>query len=173
MSTFGRLIQPKAGYGYIWQKVEGLKELDAKLTELGPKIARKLGNSATRKGAQVIRDQARENARHFKGKYTTGFIEQNIIQFRPRRSRKTGYQLITNAMNVGVRLKGKGATRPRRRKGVLKDYPAYYWFMVHFGTRFQRKQDFLSQAFDTKKHQAQTIMIDELRQKIAKEYSKR
>jgi HK97 gp10 family phage protein len=171
MSLF-RLIAPKAGLGYVRYQVKGLKELDARLTALGPKIARKIGNRATLKGGRVIRDEAIRNAQRFTQGYTTHFLEQNIIHFRPRRHKKTGYQEVTNAMHVGVRLKGKGATRRKMRKGIAKQYPAYYWFMVNYGTRKQKRQPFLTNAFESKKHEAQTIMIDTLRQGIDKEAGK-
>lgn len=166
--NFGRLIAPKAGYGYLRMNVEGLKELDAKLTALGPKIAKKIGNRATRLGAKVIRDEAIRNAPVHP--VNGGLLKANIIHFRPRIHKRAQY--VTNAMYVGVRLKGKGTTRLKRRKGVEKQYPAYYWFMVEFGTRKQKRQRFLRNAFDSKSGEARDIMIRELRAGIEKEAGK-
>lgn len=151
-------------------QVLGLKELDRRLTELGPKISRKLGNRATAKGAAVIRDEARRRAR-FSGGYSTGFVQQNIIQFRPSKRRRE----VANEINIGVRLKGSKKKRlaqrtiRRMRHGrKVNAYPGYYWFMLEFGTRNMRAQPFLRPAFESQAGAAMNRTIESLREGIAK-----
>ena len=157
-----------ANYQHI--TVEGLRELDRRLTELGPKIARKLGNNATAKGAAVIRDEARRRAQ-FEGGYSTGFVRQNIMQFRPSRKRRE----IANEIHIGVRLRGSRKKRlaqrtiRRMRHGKkVNAYPGYYWFMLEFGTRYMRAQPFLRPAFEAQGTAAMNKTIETLRAGLQK-----
>lgn len=159
-------------------KISGLAELDRKLTDLGPKIARKTGYHATAKGAAVIRDRARQVA-HFRGGYSTGYIRENIIQFRPSKRGfgvTKGQGRLACTINVGVRLKGsrkqrlaKMTVRRRRAGRLIKAYPGYYWFMVEFGTQKMAAQPFMRPAFESSSRQALQVTIDTLRADIAKQ----
>jgi HK97 gp10 family phage protein len=160
---------------YSTIKVEGLRELERKLANLPRKVARKLGYRAVAKGASLIRDEARRRAVFVKG-FSTGLVKKNIMQFRPTRRRS---MMASGAMaaeiDVGVRLRGskkklRGLRRVMLRRGpgnsTRAALPAYYWFMVEFGTRKMAAQPFLRPAFETQKHAALRVMIDTLRKSI-------
>jgi HK97 gp10 family phage protein len=151
-------------------QVQGLRELERRLTELGPKIARKIGNKATAKGAAVIRDEARARARFTRG-YSTGYIKDNIIQFRPTRRRRE----LENEIHIGVRLRGSRKKRlaqrtvSRMRRGrKVNAYPGYYWFMLEFGTRNMAAQPFLRPAFESRAGAALAKTIETLRANLDK-----
>jgi HK97 gp10 family phage protein len=157
-----------ASYQHI--QVEGLRELDRRLTELGPKLAKKVGWRATGKGAAVVRDAARNLARFERG-YSTGFTKSNIILFKPSKRRRE----LATEMHVGVRLKGTRKQRlskrtiKRQRQGrQILAYPGYYWFMLEYGTKHMAKQPFLGPAFNATQHQALDKMIAEVRAGIEK-----
>jgi HK97 gp10 family phage protein len=144
-------------------RVDGLAELERRLQQLEPKIARRYGYRATAAGAAVIRDEARRQAVFVHG-FSEGLIRKNIMQFRPRRGRD---RRMAAEIDVGVRLKGsrkkrRALGRQMRRKGAggseRSAFPAYYWFMVEFGTAKMAAQPFLRPAFEQKKHEAVQVV---------------
>lgn len=113
----------KAGGG---QKaiVTGVKELDAILRDLEPKLARKYIRKGMRDGMKLVRDQARADAPVRSG------TMRKAIKVRAGRSRKRGRIAIEVRVGEGD---FKGDT--------------FYGAFVEYGTSRQKAQEFMLRAF--------------------------
>lgn len=156
-------------------KVEGLKELDRRLKELGPKVASKALRSAVSAGAQVIRKDAQVRVAK-----DTGRLKKAIFISRSRSASTQTKQTYI----VGVRS---------GRKEQKKDRDAYYWRFIEFGhkprkpkspayiarlqregrslemgTQFVAARPFLVPAFESKKQEAFEKFRQKLRENIKK-----
>ena len=114
-------------------EVTGLKELDRKLKQLEPKLAKKALRKAVSAAAEPIRKEARRLAPR-----RTGFLARNIIKSVKRR----GSIVLAKI-------------------GTSKD--AFYGLFVEFGTETgTTAKPFLRPAFDTQKNRALAVMREKL-----------
>lgn len=121
-------------------KVEGLGEIDRKLRLLPQRVGINAMRRALRKGANVIRDAARANARTIDDPQTRENIEKNIVVAGGgrRREKQAGGPL----MRVGVR----GGARPTSGDNGAPGGNTTYWRMVEFGTSRSRAKPFMRNA---------------------------
>ncbi len=136
------------------EKVEiiGLKQLDKKLREIAKVTDKNLLSPALRKAANVIRDEARDNApRSFGG----GGIKHVRDEIKVRRDSNPQLSGSNEIMYI---------------KPFHKD--VYYWRFVEFGTVNQKGQRFLTKAYDTKKREAVTVFMQSLSKSIIRETKK-
>jgi HK97 gp10 family phage protein len=120
----------------VTMHVDGLKELEKKLRELGPDIARNALRAGVRAGANLIKDDAVRNAPEDTGTLKKATYIKHI------RERSNNYQ---QTFFVGVRHGKKYAKRGQ---------DAYYWRFVEFGTAKMSAKPFLRPAFERKKEAA-------------------
>lgn len=133
-------------------QVLGLKQLDRKLRELAKSTDKNLLSPALRKAANVIRDQARQNApRSFGG----GGVKHVRDEIKVRRD--------PNPMI-------KGSNEIMYVKPFHKD--VFYWRFVEFGTVNQKGQRFMTKAYDSKKQEAVKQFMETLSKSIIRETKK-
>jgi len=135
-------------------QILGLKELDKKVRELTKATGKNFLSPALRKAANVIRDQAIQNA--------------------PRDETPDNIH-IKDALKVrrdsNPQAEGKNEimyVKPFKTKKL----PVYYWRFVEFGTVKQKGQRFLTKAYDSKKKEAVRVFMESLGKAIIRETKK-
>lgn len=108
-----------------------LQRLNARLTEITEKIAKKALRTAARKGMSIVRDDVKANA------------PEDRSDGADRIKVKTSIALTTqfrgSNLYVKVGIRGGAKKNP--------DTP-YYWRMVEFGTKNQAAQPFMAPALE-------------------------
>lgn len=146
--------------------VEGLAEIERKLKQLPEKIGRNAMRRALRKGANVIRDAARSNAKRIDDTKTREQIWKNIAvaSAGKRREREAGGVM----MRVGVR----GGAKPTRGDNGTPGGNTTHWRFVELGTSEARAQPFLTPAGAEKAQAAYDATAADMIKQIDKELSK-
>lgn len=138
-------------------QVSGLDVTLARMKELPLALRRKGFRAAARKGANVVRDQARQNARKVDDPATREQISKNIVAAFASRASKASGDIV---FRVGVRggAKQYANTRENVRKGLSgKTYQTlgdkknpggdtWYWRFIELGTARTSAQPFLRPA---------------------------
>ncbi|MEO6659445.1 MAG: HK97-gp10 family putative phage morphogenesis protein [Burkholderiaceae bacterium] len=146
--------------------VEGLEGVLDALKKLPAEVGAKCGGpakAALRKGANVIRDLAINNAPR-----ASGFMASQIATSRDSKPQLVG---ATEHFWVGVRRgKSKRYANTKRNRGRQRagktyqvDGNAYYWKFLEFGTEKMKAQPFLRPAFESRKEDALNVIVAELR----------
>ena len=128
-------------------KIEGAKAMDDVLDILGPKIARGLGQAATRAGAKVIVEEAKRIVPDPTGRLRDSIVIKAI----PNKGREKN--------QVGVLI---GFEKPESR----------YAGLVEFGTSHSAAHPFMRPAMDTKAAEALDAMGASLTKGIKREANK-
>lgn len=152
--------------------VEGLAEIERKLKQLPEKIGKNAMRRALRKGANVIRDAAKANARRIDDPQTREKIHENIAVASGgrRREREAGGVM----MRVGVR----GGARLTRGDNGAPGGNTTYWRFVEFGARVElgnsedRAQPFLTPAGVEKAQAAYDATAADMTKQLDKEIAK-
>jgi HK97 gp10 family phage protein len=119
--------------------LNGIDELNAKLAGLKYDVQKKGGRFALRKAAQVIRDQARANARQVDDAETGRNIATNIIEKWNGRLNKTTGDL---GFRVGVNQGAVLQKNPNKAGGA----PTPHWRLLEFGTEKMAARPFMVPA---------------------------
>jgi len=120
----------------------GVDELSKKLEGLSYDIQKKGGRFALRKAAQVIRDQARSNAKAVDDSETGRSIAQNITEkWGSRYNKLTGDLMFRVGVNQGAVLPKKGQTVDESAGG-----PTPHWRLLEFGTEKMPARPFMVPA---------------------------
>lgn len=148
--------------------VTGLAEIERKLKLLPERVGRNAMRRALRKGANVIRDAARANARRIDDPETREAIYKNIAVAGGgrRREREAGGVM----MRVGVR----GGARPLK-NGTDTGLPGgntTHWRFVELGTSQARAQPFLTPAGVEKAQAAYDAIAADAIKQVDKELSR-
>lgn len=114
-------------------RVEGLRELEAKLRRIPPRIARNTVGAALRTGARIILRQAKQNARRAGG---TGTLARALVMARDRRARRDApayaiYARRGKSYQMGMRQGRQGSNRRANRSNM----DGYYFRWVELGTK--------------------------------------
>ncbi len=125
-------------------KINGLEGIEKKLKELPDKFAYRGMRRALRRGANVIRDHARRNAKNLDAPATREAIYKNIAVAGGGRKRER--QVCGPMMRVGVR---GGARFNPAADGLPGGNTTGYWRLLEFGTSRQRAQPFMRNAIVT------------------------
>jgi len=133
----------------VRMEIQGLAELERKMRQLGPKLAKNALRSAVNAGAQIIKKEAQARA-----PVHTGKLKKKAIYVTRSREESTATK---QAYKVGVRM---------GRKEQKKGRDAFYWWYLEFGTKFVKKMPFLAPAFEAKKLQALDRIKQKLKQKL-------
>lgn len=138
-------------------KMNGVDELAKKLDGLKYDMAKKGGRFALRKAAQVIRNQARQNAQRVDDSQTGRSIARNIVEkWNGRLNRQTGDLGFRVGVNQGAVLPKKGE-RPDESAGG----PTPHWRLLEFGTEKMRARPFMVPAMESSAQQATDTFITE------------
>lgn len=143
-------------------KMNGVEELSKKLEGLKYDMARKGGRFALRKAAQVIRDQARNNAQRVNDPETAATISRNITErWASRFAKSSGDLMFRVGIQGGVfgKLQGDitGAygdkfTKATRKRGAINgDLPGgdtRHWGYLEFGTEKMAARPFMVPAME-------------------------
>jgi len=128
--------------------VTGLKELEKKLVELGPKIGRQALKGALVAGAAVIKKQAQLNAPVKTGRLCKAMYIKKMSKPNP----------FKENVIFGVR---------HGKKMSKRGLDAYYWSFLEFGTKFINKMSFVQRAFESSKGRAleriKQVLINKIR----------
>lgn len=131
-------------------QIDGLKELEQKLLQMSPKLAKNGLRAAVAAGSRVIANEAKKNV-----PVDTGVLRRAIFMKQIREESGNSKQTFY----VGVR-KGKGE-RKKNRDG-------WYFHMVEFGTKKMAARPFLRPAFESRRVEAAEVIKRRLAERIAK-----
>jgi HK97 gp10 family phage protein len=135
--------------------VQGLKELEKKMIELGPKIAKKALKSALVAGAQVVKRQIMATAPVDKGNLRKATYIKKMPKPNP---------FVENVI-VGIR---NGRKTWKKKDGKFdKSGDAFYWKFLEFGTKFIKGTKFVQNSFEAKK----LLAMDKIKQVLTKKIS--
>lgn len=153
--------------------VEGLEKLEKKLRQLPQRIGKNATRRALRKGANVIRDIARTNAKRLDDPKTSESIEKNIaVQGGgAKRERQEGGPV----MRVGVRGGARNMTKYGEFNGHGKGNPGgdtFYWRFLEFGTSQMAARPFMRPAMAQGAEGALNTTASALDAEIDKELAK-
>lgn len=122
-------------------KIEGLEGIEKKLKQLPEKFAYRGMRRALRRGANIIRDHARNNAKRFDDPATREAIFKNVAVAGGgrKREREAGGPMMRVGVMGGARFKKDG-------DGLPGGNTTGYWRLLEFGTSRQRAQPFMRTA---------------------------
>lgn len=136
--------------------MEGLPELLGKLDSVTHDIKYKGGRFALRRAAQVIRDQAKENASKLDDPRSAEDIAANIVErWNGRLFKRTGRL----GFRIGV-LGGSGGNKPSSAFSGLPGGDTRHWRQQEFGNSNHPAQPFMRPAMD-KGQEAVNVFIKE------------
>lgn len=147
-------------------EIQGLGNVLQRMRTLAPKLQQKGARTAARKGANIIRKAAQENAKRINDPQTAEDISKNIaVQFASKSSKREGGVVMRVGVRGGARqtsggLKGKGNANPGG--------DTWYWRLVEFGTSRTRAQPFMRPALANNVEKVTSTVVTELNKEIDK-----
>lgn len=142
-------------------EIKGISELKARVESLNHDMRMKGGRAALRKAAQLVRDQARNNARRLDDPATSDQIYKNIVErWSSRYNKRTGDLMFRVGVLGGVFGKltgdeggvyGDKFTKKTRKKGAVLVGPGgdtRHWGYLEFGTEKLPARPFLRPAME-------------------------
>lgn len=159
--------------------VVGADEIIRKIRDLPERIGNNAGRRALRKGANVIRNAARQNAKSIDDPRTSESIEKNIVTSGGgrRRERSAGGPM----MRVGVRGGARNMEKYGEFKGAGKGNPGgdtWYWRLLEFGFRHVRSgrmiapRSFMRRAMNDKAQEALSVTSRDMQSQLDREIAK-
>lgn len=144
--------------------VKGLAELSKKIKLLPDRFAARGMRRALRRGANVIRDNARTNARRFDDPLTREAVYRNVAVMGggARRERAAGGPIMRVGMRGGARFNPSATSLPGGNT-------TGYWRFLEFGTSNQAAQPFMRPALATSAERALSVIVDSAAEELDKE----
>lgn len=144
--------------------IQGLDGVLSKMRTLSPKLQRKGLVAAVRKGANIVRDDARNRAKQFDDPSTPRPIWKEIVtKVNGRRGRQEGGVV----MQVGVR---GGARKEVSTQSSNASNDAgsnhWYWRLLEFGTSKMAAQPFMRPALASNVDKATDAIVTELKRQL-------
>lgn len=123
-------------------KLEGVEELERKMKALPDRFTKRAMRRALRKGANIIRDAARNSAKQIDDPETREMIAKNVSVQNggSRRERRAGGPMV----RVGIR--GGARHRDDASLDSLPGKNTTHWRWIEFGTSEMRAQPFMRPA---------------------------
>lgn len=146
--------------------ITGTEQIVRNLKLLPERLGRNAMRRALRKGANVIRDQARINARQLDDNLTREAIYKNIV------TQGMGRKRERQAGGVGMRVGVLGGARKGRGGDSNPGGDTWYWRLVHFGTSKMPARPFLTQAMASQASKAFSTTLDSMKIEVDKELRK-
>lgn len=146
--------------------IEGLDEIVRKLKSLPEKIGQNATRRALRKGANVILQAARNNAKRIDDPQTREQIWKNLAVASGGRKRER--QAGGVMMRVGVR----GGARPTSGDNGTPGGNTTHWRFIELGTSEMRAQPFLTPAGAEQAGAAVAAVVADLNKQIDKEIAR-
>jgi len=126
----------------LFDDVQGLPELLAKLESVSQDIKKKGGRFALRKAANIVAKSAKQNAESIDDPETGRSISKNIaLRWDGKRFRRTG----DLGFRVGVQ---HGAVLKRGTPDLSANAPTPHWRLLEFGTQKMAAQPFMRRALE-------------------------
>ena len=147
-------------------KVEGLDDIVRKLGLLPDRVGNRALRRALRKGANVIRDNARVNARALDDNLSREAIYKNIVTqgMGRRREKATGGVGMRVGVLGGAKKGGGGAGNPGG--------DTFYWRFLEFGTSNMKARPFMRQAIAQGADKAFAVTVADMEVQLDKELAK-
>lgn len=144
--------------------IQGLDGVLSKMRTLSPKLQKKGLVAAVRKGANIVRDDARNRAKQFDDPSTPKPIWREIVtRVNGRRGRQEGGVV----MQVGVRG-GARSEKSNRSSNASNDTGSsvWYWRLLEFGTSKMAAQPFMRPALESNVYKATDAIVTELNRQL-------
>lgn len=133
-------------------RIEGLDGVLRKMRSLSPKLQKKGAVAAVRKGANIVRDDARNRAKQFDDPSTPKPIWKEIVsKVNGRRGRQEGGVVMQVGIRGGARESGDNV---------------FYWRFLEFGTSKMAARPFMRPALESNVDQATTAIVTELNRQL-------
>lgn len=148
-------------------EVKGLDALSKKLKLLPERFAYRGMRRALRRGANVIRDAARNNAKRFDDPLTKEAIYKNVAVMGggARREKAAGGPIMRVGMRGGARFNASAS-------GLPGGNTTGYWRFLEFGTSEQSAQPFLRPALSSSAESALSVIVSSASDELDKELNK-
>lgn len=150
----------------VTTSITGADEIVRKLKLLPERVGRNAMRRALRKGANVIRDQARVNAKALDDNLTREAIWKNII------TQGMGRKRERQAGGVGMRVGVLGGARLRRGDTGTPGGNTTYWRFVEMGTSKIAARPFLRSAASSSAEKAISATVAAMNIEMDKELRK-
>jgi HK97 gp10 family phage protein len=135
--------------------IAGLDELNARLHEEAPKVAKKVLRLAGRRGGEIIRSAIAQAAPR-----DTGFLEEHIVM--KTTVRDTGMTVVIWPQGDAGYFKGAERHGNKVEFKGSPHYAAVAARMAEFGSKHEAAQPFIGPAFDGSADEALDVFVDEL-----------
>lgn len=147
--------------------VKGLAELSKKIKLLPDRFAARGMRRALRRGANVIRDAARNNAKRFDDPLTKEAIYKNVAVMGggARREKAAGGPIMRVGMRGGARFNPSAS-------GLPGGNTTGYWRFLEFGTSDQAAQPFLRPALASSAERALSVIVESATDELDKDLAK-
>lgn len=147
--------------------VKGLAELSKRIKLLPERFAARGMRRALRRGANVIRDAARNNAKRFDDPLTKEAIYKNaaVMGGGARREKAAGGPIMRVGMRGGARFNPSAS-------GLPGGNTTGYWRFLEFGTSDQAAQPFLRPALASSAERALSVIVESAADELDKELAK-
>lgn len=137
--------------------ITGLKDLEKKMIELGPKIAKKALKVALVAGAREVRKEALTLAPEDTGRLKKAMYIKKMNKPNP----------FAERVLFGVRH-GKKLQKVKQKMFGKRGLDAYYWTFQEFGTKFVKGLHFVEEAFKRSRERAAMKFKEALATSISK-----
>jgi HK97 gp10 family phage protein len=150
----------------VTTSISGTELVVSRLRQLPEKLGRNAMRRALRKGANVIRDQARANAKTLDDNLTREAIWKNITTQGGgrRRERREGGPIMRVGVMGGARSRGGDPSAPGG--------DTFYWRYLEFGTSEMAAKPFLRNALASSVEKSISTTIEAMQVETAKELAK-
>jgi HK97 gp10 family phage protein len=150
-------------------ELQGLDQALKRLRSFTPKLQRRGLRAAVRKGANVVRKAARQNAKRIDDPETANQIARNIAtQASARLGRKNGGIAIRVGVKGGARKGRAGQSYATLGDKSNPGGDTWYWRFIELGTSRTRAQPFLLPALENNQVAATAAVANELERQIDK-----
>jgi HK97 gp10 family phage protein len=146
--------------------ITGTEQIVRNLNLLPERIGRNAMRRALRKGANVIRDQARINARQLDDNLTREAIYKNIV------TQGMGRKRERQAGGVGMRVGVLGGARKRDAGASNPGGDTWYWRILEFGRSGVEANPFMRKAMLSEMGRSFSTTLESMKKETDKELSK-
>src|SRR5699024_2178586 len=139
-------------------------ELERTLRQLPAKLQKRAVKSAARKGANVIKKAAQQNAKRFDDPATASKVWKEITVRAGKRRRNGDVVMRVGVKGGAKRYVNNKENRRLGRVGGSYEGPGavYYWRFLEFGTSKMRAQPFMRPAMSEHWHKAMDVTAEAL-----------